>query len=132
VKEYTEQLYIHAAEAYENFARDGCGAATHLSQWKTQMRKDWPQVQVSDVQVTNKDRESISVGESLQISARVHLGGVDPRHVRVSVNSVRAATDGRGPLSTSPPLSTIKERRWGAAPLYSYAKFASGSYGKNV
>ena len=83
VKEYTEQLYIHAAEAYENFARDGCGAATHLSQWKTQMRKDWPQVQVSDVQVTNKDRESISVGESLQISARVHLGGVDPRHVRV-------------------------------------------------
>ena len=83
VKEYTEQLYIPAAQAYENFSRDGCGAATHLSQWKTQMRKDWPQVQVSDVQVANKDRQSISVGESLQISARVHLGAVDPQHVRV-------------------------------------------------
>src|SRR5262249_31837417 len=83
VKEYTEQLYIPAAQAYENFSRDGCGAAKHLSQWKTQMRKDWPQVQVSDVQVVNKDRQSISVGESLQISARVHLGGVDPQHVRV-------------------------------------------------
>jgi hypothetical protein len=47
------------------------------------MRKDWPQVQVSDVQVANKDRQSISVGESLQISARVHLGAVDPQHVRV-------------------------------------------------
>ena len=83
VKEYTEQLYIPAAEAYENFSRDGCGAATQLSHWKTQIRKDWPQVQISEVQVTNKDRESISVGESLQISARVHLGAVDPRHVRV-------------------------------------------------
>ena len=83
VKEYTEQLYIAAAQAYENFSRDGCGAATHLSQWKTQMRKDWPQVQVSDVHVANKDRQIISVGESLQITARVHLGAVDPQHVRV-------------------------------------------------
>src|SRR5436309_2175722 len=83
VKEYTEQLYVPAAQAYENFSRDGCGAATHLSQWKTQMRKDWPQVQISDVQVTNKDGQSISVGESLQIRARVHLGAVDPQQVRV-------------------------------------------------
>jgi glycogen phosphorylase len=83
VKEYTEQLYIPAAQAYENLARDGCGAATQLSQWKTQMRKDWPQVQISDMQVANKDRPTIQVGESLQISARVHLGAVDPRHVRV-------------------------------------------------
>jgi starch phosphorylase len=83
VKEYTEQLYVPAAQAYENFSRDGCGAATHLSQWKRQMRKDWPQVQISDVQVTNKDRQSISVGESLEISARVHLGAVDPQQVRV-------------------------------------------------
>ena len=83
VKEYTEQLYVPAAQGYENFARDCCGAATQLSHWKTQIRKDWPQVQISEVQVANKDRESISVGESLQISARVHLGGVDPRHVRV-------------------------------------------------
>src|SRR6266513_781080 len=83
VKEYTEQLFIPAAQAYENFSRDGCGAAKHLSQWKTQTRTDWPQVQVSDVQVINKDRQSISVGEFLQISARVHLGALDPQHVRV-------------------------------------------------
>jgi glycogen phosphorylase len=83
VKEYTEQLYIPAGQAYENLSRDGCGAATHLSQWKAQMRKDWSQVQVSDVQVANKDRQNISVGESLQISARVRLGAVDPQHVRV-------------------------------------------------
>src|SRR5207249_9041 len=83
VKEYTERLYIPAAKSYENFSRDACGAATQLSQWKSQIRKDWPQVQISDVQVVNKDRQNISVGESLEISARVHLGAVDPQHVRV-------------------------------------------------
>src|SRR5919197_2425125 len=83
VKEYTEQLYIPAAQSYENFPRNGCGAATHLSQWKTQMRKDWSAVKISDVQIGNKDRQSILVGESLQITARVHLGAVDPQHVRV-------------------------------------------------
>src|SRR5216110_397477 len=83
VKEYTEQLYIPAARSYENFSRDGCGAATHVSQWKTQIRKDWPAVKISDVQIGNKDRQSILVGESLEITARVHLGTVDPQHVRV-------------------------------------------------
>ena len=47
------------------------------------MRKDWPQVQVSEVQIASKDRPSISVGESLLIRANVHLGAVDPQHVRV-------------------------------------------------
>ena len=83
VKEYTQQLYVPAAQGYENFSRDGCGAATQLSQWKTKMRKDWPQVQVSDVQIASKDRPSISVGESLLIRANVRLGAVDPQHVRV-------------------------------------------------
>jgi starch phosphorylase len=83
VKEYTEQLYIPAAQAYENFSRDGCGAATQLSQWKTQIRKDWSEVKISDVQIGNKDGQNILVGESLQISACVRLGAVDPQHVRV-------------------------------------------------
>jgi starch phosphorylase len=83
VKEYTERLYTPAAQACEEFARDDCRAATQLSQWKAQMRKDWPQVNIADVQVGNQDRQNIFVGESLQVSARVHLGAVDPQHVRV-------------------------------------------------
>src|SRR5213594_3563460 len=83
VKEYTERLYIPAAKSHETFSRDSCGPAAELSKWKTQIRKDWPQVRISDVQVGNIDRQNILVGESLEISARVHLGAVDPQHVRV-------------------------------------------------
>jgi len=101
VKEYTERLYVPAAKSYEDFSRDGCGAATQLSQWKTQIRKDWPQVQISDVQVANKDRQNILVGESLQIRARVHLGAVDPKHVRVEAYHGEAENgDIRNPTAT--------------------------------
>jgi len=102
VKEYTERLYIPAARSYENFSHDGCGAATQLSQWKTRMRKDWPQVQISDVRVTNKDRQNIFVGEFVEISARVHLGAVDPRHVRVEAYHGEADNgDIRNPTATA-------------------------------
>ena len=65
------------------------------------MRKDWPQLQISDVQVANKDRQSIFVGESLQLSARVHLGGVDPQHVRVEEYHITANLPSRANRQTS-------------------------------
>lgn len=94
VKEYTERLYIPAAKSHEDFARENCQAATQLSQWKSKMRKDWLQVRVHDVQVGNQDRQNIPVGESLQVSARVHLGGVDPNHVRVEAYHGEAENGG--------------------------------------
>ncbi|MFL6529657.1 MAG: hypothetical protein ACJ8KX_04240, partial [Chthoniobacterales bacterium] len=83
VKEYAERLYIPAEKAGDEFARDNCKAATELSQWKTRMRKDWAEVQIYDVQVGNENRHNILVGDPLQVSAKVHLGSVDPQHVRV-------------------------------------------------
>jgi len=83
VKEYTERLYVPAAQAYREFSQNDCAAASDLSQWKTRIRKDWPQVKIDQVEVGNKDRQNIPVGESLEVSARVHLGAVDPQHVRV-------------------------------------------------
>ncbi len=101
VKEYAERLYIPAARSHQDFSRDSCTAATQLSQWKAQMRKDWPQVRIQDVQVGNQDRQSISVGESLQLSARIHLGAVDPKHVRVEAYHGEADNGGiRNPAAT--------------------------------
>ncbi len=99
VKEYAERLYLPAAKAHMEFSRDGQRAATELSRWKAQMRKDWPQVQIADIHISNPDRQNIQVGEALHLSARVQLGAVDPKHVRVEAyhgeadnDSLRAAT----------------------------------------
>ncbi len=93
VKEYTERLYLPAAKAFTEFSSDGRQPATDLSKWKARMRKDWPQIKIFDVQIENKDRLNIQVGESLQISARVHLGAVDPQHVRVEAYHGEAEND---------------------------------------
>lgn len=101
VQEYTERLYTPAERAYEEFAADNCRAATELSRWKAQMRNDWPQVQIYDVQIRNADRHNILVGESLQVSAKLHLGSVDPKHVRVEAYHGEIEIDGvRNPAAT--------------------------------
>ena len=46
VKEYTERLYVPAAQAYREFLQNDCAAASDLSQWKSRIRKDWPQVKI--------------------------------------------------------------------------------------
>ena len=101
VKEYTERLYLPAARSHENFAQNGCEPATQLSIWKSRMRKDWPQVRINDVQVANQDRQNILVGESLQVSAHVSLGDVDPNHVRVEAYHGEAENGGiKNPSAT--------------------------------
>lgn len=133
VKEYTERLYVPAAKAHAEFARDGWRAATLLSQWKAQMRKDWPQVRISDVQIANKDRQNIHVGDSLQVSARVHLGALDPKHVRVEAYHGEAEND----ALLHPTVTVLEEgRREGSDGDYIYEGTVpaaeSGTYGFSV
>jgi len=132
VKEYTERLYAPAAQALGEFQRENCEAATHLSQWKARMRKDWPQVRISDVQVGNKDRQNIFVGESLEVRARVHLGAVDPKHVRVEAYHGEADND----AIKNPTVTILNESSQNGDGSYIYQGLVpaseSGAYGFSV
>src|SRR5439155_22876340 len=85
--------------------------------------------------IGNKDRKNISVGEYLQISARIHLGAVDPKHVRVEAYHGEANNgDIRNPTSTvlnqSPDQSGTGEGNYiyqGSVPASE-----SGTYGFSV
>ena len=132
VKEYTERLYIPAAKSHEDFSRDNCAAATHLSQWKLKMRKDWPQVRIQDVQIGNTDRQNIPVGESLQLSARVHLGAMDPKHVRVEAYHGESENGG----IKNPAVTILAESSQNGDGSYVYQGSVpaseSGAYGFSV
>jgi starch phosphorylase len=132
VKEYTERLYIPAARSHENFAQNGCEPATQLSQWKARMRKDWPQVRIHDVQVGNKDRQNILVGESLQVSAHIYLGDVDPNHVRVE--AYHGEADNGGIKNPSVSVLNASGRNGDGSYLYqgSVPASESGAYGFSV
>ena len=132
VKEYAERLYINAIRSYEGFSHENCVAASHLSEWKTKMRKDWPQVRIYDVQVANQDRQNIPVGESLQVSAHVHLGGVDPKHVRVEAYHGEAENGG----IKNPSVTILSESNKNGDGSYVYRGSVpaseSGAYGFSV
>jgi starch phosphorylase len=132
VKEYTERLYIPAAKSYGDFAREGCAAATGLSKWKSKMRKDWSQVQINDVQIGNKDRQNVLVGESLQVSAQVQLGGVDPKHVRVE--AYHGEVDNGGVKNPTVTILNESSRNGDGSYIYQGTVPASesGAYGFSV
>ena len=95
VKEYTERLYIPAAQAHREFSKTIAAAASdHLSQWKAHIRKDWPQVRIDDVASRQPRSTKHSRRRIAQVSARVHLGAVDPQHVRVEAYHGEAETAG--------------------------------------
>jgi len=133
VQEYTERLYCPAEEAHEEFARDNCKAAVELSQWKARIRKDWAQVRVYDVQIGNENRHNILVGDALQVSAKVHLGAVDPKHVCVEAYHGEADNDEvRNPAVT--PLHQSDRNEGDGNYLYhgSVPASESGMYGFSV
>ncbi len=133
VKEYSERLYAPAEKAHREFTRDGCKAAVELSQWKARIRKDWAQVRVHDVQIGNENRHNILVGDSLRVSAQVHLGAVDPKHVRVEAYHGEADNDQvRHPAVTQ--LYQSDQNDGGGNYLYQGAVAASesGMYGFSV
>ena len=87
------------------------------------------------MQVANKDRQSILVGESLQISARVHLGGVDPRHVRVEAyHGEMDNCDIRNPIATVLQQSPDQSGTGNGNYIYqgSVPATESGTYGFSV
>jgi starch phosphorylase len=132
VKEYTERLYVPAAQAHRAFSQDDCVAASGLSQWKSRIRKDWPQVRIDDVQVGNKERQNIPVGESLEVSARVHLGAVDPKHIRVEVYHGESENGGiKNPSITA--LAQVNQNGDGSYIYHgSVPATESGAYGFSV
>jgi starch phosphorylase len=83
VKEYAERLYEPAARAHTELAAGGCAKATALSQWKDKMRADWPQIRVTEVKDSARESGKVLVGDTFEISAKVHLGKIDPKFVQV-------------------------------------------------
>jgi starch phosphorylase len=133
VKEYAERLYEPAARAHIELASNDCAKATALSQWKDKMRADWPTVRISEVQVTNADLSKILVGDTLEISVKVHLGTVDPKFVQVQAY-VGESKDGDLTKTVARDLSNAEKLGTPGDYLYKGTISApdSGTYGFNV
>ncbi|HZH98024.1 MAG TPA: alpha-glucan family phosphorylase, partial [Fimbriimonadaceae bacterium] len=131
VREYSERLYEPAARFHRILSGKGGAKAKELSQWKDEIRKNWRQIRITDVQVSAKG-STVYVGDSVAVSAKVHLGPIAPEYVTVQAYLGEAVNNAiMRPTSVDLTKSTKLEAGEylfeGVVPAHE-----SGSYGMNV
>ncbi len=138
VSEYNERLYEPAAAAITALSANHCANAVALSEWKAAIRGQWPQVRVQDYSISydipdgKVAHEIFFVGEQMKVSALVHLGAVNPEHVRVqayygSVHNYSIQSATISDLALEKHVNDGNYRFGGLVPASE-----SGSYGLNV
>jgi len=86
VQEYNEKFYVPSMERIERMVADNYSFAKKMSDWKTNIEKNWSQVQIISDKTMNQLKEQKTVsGEVLKISTSVYLGGIDPSDVKVEI-----------------------------------------------
>ena len=132
VKEYAERLYEPAAKAHVALGSSGGKHAVELSKWKDSIRKAWPEIHITDVKIGNTAGGQIAVGDTVDVSAVVHLGPITPEYVTVQAyfgetenNEIRMPA--REALTQITRLDHGRYLYQGTIPARE-----SGSYGLNV
>lgn len=86
LQEYTELMYAASMERVDRILSSNYDYIRRLADWKANMEKNWPQVQITAEKSMNmlKDRKSKS-GESLNLYATVYLGAIQPESINVEL-----------------------------------------------
>lgn len=94
LREYTETLYLPAAQAHTVLAARKHAKAKKLAAWRQRVREAWDEVSVTLVDDRNGPSE-VRVGEELRPQARVELGRLSADDVVVELYVGRLDTTGR-------------------------------------
>ena len=92
VKQYAERFYLPVAERYRRMEADGYAKAKELSAWKTRVRDAWCDVKI--IGVEESSARQVTVGESIEVAARVCLGSLDRADVLVEAYCSGLRPDG--------------------------------------
>jgi starch phosphorylase len=89
VREYTEQHYVPAAEAYRERAADKGAVGGKMVDWQHSLEQKWAALHFGEVKVENK-------GEEYVFEVQVELGDLDPAAVQVELYA--DGIDGNAPV----------------------------------
>jgi starch phosphorylase len=95
VADYTRKYYNPAAERWSYLAAEAMARARALSMWKTNVKSEWSELAIEDVDVQiddgkkvchlNVKQPQLEVGSSLRVTAKVHLGNLSPDDISVEI-----------------------------------------------
>jgi starch phosphorylase len=82
VQEYCERFYIPAHKNYLSLTGEHLDTGLSYAEWRSRMSANWKQVQIQDVNVSQKQ---IKVGSQVEVTARINLGALKPDDVCVQL-----------------------------------------------
>lgn len=83
VEEYTDKCYMQAALNHRLLTSDKFQKAKEIVQWQQLLGGRWKDVRI--LEMDHDAGDEVKVNVSMEVYARVHLGGLDPGHVSVQV-----------------------------------------------
>ncbi len=92
VLEYTRRFYLTAGTRFRQLNADDQGRARTLAEWKSNLRREWPRVEIAGV--TSEEGDALLVGDQKHIRAELKLGKLTPEDVSVQI--WHGAVDGKG------------------------------------
>ncbi len=82
VKDYMNKLYLPAIKEGKDMAADDFSRARTLAQWKESIYRSWGQVHIS---ASRPEAERLSIGDCIDLIARVFLGTISQDDVSVEI-----------------------------------------------
>jgi starch phosphorylase len=78
VKDYAEQCYLPAADAYHRRADEQCTLGRQITSWVRTLREGWDALRIGGMTVD-------TLGDNHHFKAEIEFGALDPRAVRVEL-----------------------------------------------
>jgi len=92
VSDYTSKYYFRAHDQVRRLEGEAASKAKALAAWKERVRHEWPGVAVESV--SSEAQGTLPVGSEVRVSARVKLGALAPRDVKVELYLGRIGSGG--------------------------------------
>ncbi len=116
VQEYTEQMYAPSYQVLGKLTKPNLENGLAFSQWRQRLAHIWNQVQISNVNISQK---TLKVGGELEVTATVHLGELTPKDVRVQAYYGR--TTPRGEIGEDAQAVNMQPVNGGSGGSYTFA-----------
>lgn len=82
LQDYTDKLYLNAIHMGQRYAGDSFDLARRVSAWKGMMSRIWESIRI---EAPAPQQAKATVGQHIELSARLHLGALDPANVQVEI-----------------------------------------------
>jgi glycogen phosphorylase len=128
VSDYAIEAYLPASDRNYDLRANSFAKAKELSQWKTNLYKEWQKIQVKSVDFSTAD--DVTVNQPITVKAEIYLAGLTPDDVQIELYQGNVAESGHV-VNGTPVLMHLHQSKAGGYATYtsetSYAN--SGLHG---